>query len=113
MDSSAAWHGARIILGQVSPESPGIFDFIMELYALCSGDWGSLTGQDGITSKELSAFLEYAATFLSNIGNYYVRLLSSTLVACPMGPSPNMLVFYRVLGIRSLSQTLVQIPCRS
>ena len=45
----------------------------MELYASCSGDWKSLIEDHGMTKKELEAFLDYVATFLSNIGNYYVR----------------------------------------
>ncbi|KFY81724.1 hypothetical protein V500_11143 [Pseudogymnoascus sp. VKM F-4518 (FW-2643)] len=69
--SRAAWHGTKIILRQVSPESIPIFDFIMELYASCCGNWKSLVGEDGITSHDCAAFLRYAATFLSNIGNYY------------------------------------------
>ncbi|ELR06233.1 hypothetical protein GMDG_02028 [Pseudogymnoascus destructans 20631-21] len=69
--SRAAWHGTKIILRQVSPESIAIFDFIMELYASCGGDWKSLVGEGGITSQDCAAFLRYAATFLSNIGNYY------------------------------------------
>ncbi|PMB73148.1 putative dipeptidyl peptidase 3 [Beauveria bassiana] len=51
----ASWHGSRIIMRQVSAESPDIFDFIMDL----------------ITDGELQAFLEYAGTFLCNLGNYY------------------------------------------
>ncbi|KAI9771636.1 MAG: hypothetical protein M1840_001851 [Geoglossum simile] len=69
--SRAAWHGTRIILRQVSPESIGIFDFIMELHASCSGNWSVMLEENGITPEEGKAFLEYAATFLSNIGNYY------------------------------------------
>ncbi|KAH8813356.1 peptidase family M49-domain-containing protein [Xylogone sp. PMI_703] len=69
--SRAAWHGTRIILRQVSVESVGIFDLIMELYNFCSGNWNVFLGGDGITRDELGAFLDYAATFLSNIGNYY------------------------------------------
>jgi dipeptidyl-peptidase-3 len=74
--ASAAWHGTRIILRQVSPESIGIFDFILELYGSCSGDWKLLVEENGITSHECDAFLNYAAIFLSNIGNYYVSLLA-------------------------------------
>ncbi|KAJ3521737.1 hypothetical protein NM208_g13157 [Fusarium decemcellulare] len=66
----AAWYGTRIILLQVSPESPDIFDFILELHRTCSGDWRSLIGPD-VSSEDLQAFLTYAATFLSNVGNYY------------------------------------------
>lgn len=38
----AAWAGTRIILAQVSPESVGIFDFILRAYDACKGDWDSL-----------------------------------------------------------------------
>lgn len=68
----AAWHGSRIIMRQVSPESPGIFDFIMDLYHACDGKWDTLVTQSNITSEELERFLEYAAMFLCNLGNYYV-----------------------------------------
>ncbi|KAK4203675.1 dipeptidyl peptidase [Triangularia verruculosa] len=67
----AAWFGARIILEQVSPESRPIFDFIIELYRTCSGDWDAVTGQAGIERQHLQQFLTYAATLLSNVGNYY------------------------------------------
>ncbi|KAM4056900.1 peptidase family M49 domain-containing protein [Hirsutella rhossiliensis] len=46
----AAWHGSRIIM---------------------SGDWDSLVTQCGILPEELEAFLEYAGTFLCNLGNFY------------------------------------------
>lgn len=69
---SAAWHGTRVILRQVSAESLDIFDFILELYASCSGDWRKPLAC-GISSQELSSFVDYAATFLSNVGNYYVQ----------------------------------------
>ncbi|KAF2678548.1 peptidase M49, dipeptidyl-peptidase III [Lentithecium fluviatile CBS 122367] len=67
----AAWHGSRIILRQVSPESDDVFDFIIELYRSCSGDWDALVAEGSISQGECDALLDYAATFLSNIGNYY------------------------------------------
>ncbi|KAM3507740.1 hypothetical protein MY11210_007020 [Beauveria gryllotalpidicola] len=67
----AGWHGSRIIMRQVSSESPDIFDFIMDLYRACDGQWSRLVTQCNITDQELQAFLEYAATFLCNLGNYY------------------------------------------
>ncbi|KAI9846535.1 MAG: hypothetical protein M1837_003956 [Sclerophora amabilis] len=67
----AAWHGTRIILRQVSPESAPIFDFILELYRVCDGDWSGLARQTEVSSVDLSHFLEFAAVFLANIGNYY------------------------------------------
>jgi dipeptidyl-peptidase III len=68
----AAWHGTRIILHQVSPEAIGIFDFILELHNDCSGNWSKLVSDSGVAEKQLEHFLLYAATFLSNMGNYYV-----------------------------------------
>ncbi|KAI1260484.1 peptidase family M49-domain-containing protein [Xylariaceae sp. FL1019] len=67
----AAWHGARIILQQVSPESPLIFDFIIGLHESCDGDWRQLAAGDVVTRDDVDAFLRYAATFLSNVGNYF------------------------------------------
>ncbi|KAF2811393.1 peptidase M49, dipeptidyl-peptidase III [Mytilinidion resinicola] len=56
---------------QVSPESPDIFDFIMDLHHACGGKWDTLVTQCKITSEELASFLEYAAMFLCNLGNFY------------------------------------------
>lgn len=56
----------------MSPESIGIFDFILEVYSTCSGDWEKLAKDSEVNTTEIAAFLEYSATFLSNIGNYYV-----------------------------------------
>jgi len=72
----AAWHGSRIVMRQVSPESPDIFDFIMDLYHACNGEWKTLVAQCKITSEELASFLEYAAMFLCNLGNFYVSWAS-------------------------------------
>ncbi|KAI1462265.1 dipeptidyl peptidase III [Annulohypoxylon moriforme] len=69
--SRAAWSGTRIILRQVSPESIQIFDFILELHKSCDGNWNQISKTDGITEEDLGEFLQYAANFLSNIGNYY------------------------------------------
>ncbi|KAM7195973.1 Peptidase family M49 domain containing protein [Rhypophila sp. PSN 637] len=66
----AAWYGSRIIMRQVSAESPRIFDFIINLHSACNGDWESLLSS-GISSEELGNFLEYAGMFLCNLGNYY------------------------------------------
>ena len=57
---------------QVSPESPIIFDFILELYRSVSGDWETLVRNGIVEAEECEAFLDYAARFLSNVGNYYV-----------------------------------------
>ncbi len=80
----AAWHGSRIIMRQVSPESPGIFDFIMDLYEACGGKWDILVAQCNITPGELASFLEYAATFLCNLGNFYVSQEFNTLFSASL-----------------------------
>jgi len=36
------------------------------------GDWVSLANQAGVSMVDMRHFLEYAAIFLANIGNYYV-----------------------------------------
>jgi dipeptidyl-peptidase III len=69
----AAWFGARIILKQVSPEASAIFDFIVEIHKTCTGHWWALADRLGINHDQVTAFIDYAATFLSNIGNYYGR----------------------------------------
>ncbi|KAL5332916.1 dipeptidyl peptidase III [Aspergillus crustosus] len=69
--AKAAWRGTRIILRQVSPEANGIFDFIISLYRSCKGDWERIATDANIEIDELSSFLDYAALFLSNIGNYF------------------------------------------
>ena len=66
----AAFLGTRVTLRQVSPESEPIFDFIVLLYAECRGDWKSLVEKTGVSEDEVSGFLEYAAQFLGNCGNY-------------------------------------------
>lgn len=68
----AAWLGTRIILRQVSSESEPIFDFIIQLYHSCDGNWEELSDRLGIPDNDLMSFLDFAAMFLGNIGNYYV-----------------------------------------
>ena len=67
---SAAFLGYRIILRQVSPESEGIYDFIMSLYQVHNGDWKQLQAETKISDQTLQQFLQYAAQFLGNAGNY-------------------------------------------
>jgi dipeptidyl-peptidase-3 len=45
----AAWHGSRITMRQVSPESPAIFNFIADLYRAYDGQWETLVEQCSIT----------------------------------------------------------------
>ncbi|EPS45026.1 hypothetical protein H072_992 [Dactylellina haptotyla CBS 200.50] len=69
--SRAAWNGARIIMDQVSAESTSIFDLIMELHNVSEGDWTEYGEDQGVEEVHVVKFLEYAAIFLHNIGNYF------------------------------------------
>jgi dipeptidyl-peptidase-3 len=66
----ASLAGNRIVLRQVSPESEHIYDFILALHKSADGDWKALAEKVGVDEQGLSAFLQYAAQFLGNSGNY-------------------------------------------
>ncbi|EEQ28450.1 dipeptidyl-peptidase 3 [Microsporum canis CBS 113480] len=68
--SRAAFQGTRITLRQVSPESEPIYDLIISLYNTCKGDWKALATKTNTSPENLQFFLEYAAQFLGNCGNY-------------------------------------------
>ena len=55
---------------QVSPESEAIYDFILSLHKASGGDWKSLAEKAGVSEADLTSFLNYAAQFLGNCGNY-------------------------------------------
>ncbi|KAI0893450.1 dipeptidyl peptidase III [Annulohypoxylon nitens] len=65
----ACWHGSRIMLRQTSPESEGIFNFILELHKACGGKWNQFCNS-GISQEYLDAWLEFCGMFLSSLGNY-------------------------------------------
>ena len=67
---SASWAGTRICLRQVSPESEHIYDMIVELHRHCNGSWKLLSKSSGLSHQELDHFLNYAAQFLGNNGNF-------------------------------------------
>lgn len=58
------------MLRQISPESEAIYDFILSLHEASGGNWASLAEKAGVSEKDLTSFLEYAAMFLGNNGNY-------------------------------------------
>ena len=60
---------------QVSPESPGIFDLILDLHRACGGQWDTLVTRCDITSEDLDSFLEYAGTFLCNLRYLYASVV--------------------------------------
>jgi hypothetical protein len=68
--SRAAFTGTRITLRQVSPESEPIYDFIIELYKSSNSDWKAVQQKAGISDEDLQHFLQDAAQFLGNCGNY-------------------------------------------
>ena len=63
----------------MSPESESILDFILELFQIAGGSWTKVVDQANISAVELEQFLNYAAVFLANIGNYYVRNLEQDI----------------------------------
>ena len=68
----AVWHGSRIVMRQTSPESEGIYDFILELHIGCGGQWSRLCDDHGARQEDVDALLEFSAQFLAHLGNYYV-----------------------------------------
>ncbi|KAJ6031643.1 hypothetical protein N7540_002375 [Penicillium herquei] len=49
----------------------------MDLHKVCTGRWIDWIADGTVTQLELSAFLDYAAIFLNNIGNYFVSTSSN------------------------------------
>ncbi|KAL2816147.1 peptidase family M49-domain-containing protein [Aspergillus granulosus] len=68
--SRAAFEGTRVTLRQVSPESEPIYDMILALHRACDGKWPELASKTNVSEENLRFFLEYAAQFLGNCGNY-------------------------------------------
>ncbi|KAL9578892.1 MAG: hypothetical protein Q9212_005427 [Teloschistes hypoglaucus] len=81
--SRAAFRGTRIVLRQVSPESEGIFDFIITLHKSCNGNWSKLQKEAGLGDEALQSFLNYATQFLGNLGNYKGFGDSKFIPRCP------------------------------
>lgn len=68
--SRAAFHGTRVTLAQVSPESVSIYDLIIAIHKGCNGDYKKLAADTGAGDDAVRQWLEYAAQFLGNCGNY-------------------------------------------
>lgn len=68
--SRAALAGIRIVLRQLCPEAESIYDFIITLHKAGGGNYESLAQNAGIDQTQLTAYLDYAAQFLGNSGNY-------------------------------------------
>lgn len=65
--SRASHFGTRVVLRQVSPESESIYDLILNIHGGLQGDYKNLKNVD---PEDIQCYLEYAAQFLSNLGNY-------------------------------------------
>ena len=63
---------------QVSPESTHIYELIIEVYRACGGDWLKCAAMTSVSSKDVQDFVQYAALFLGNVGNYYVSWSESS-----------------------------------
>ncbi|KAI0842081.1 putative dipeptidylpeptidase III [Hypoxylon sp. FL0890] len=81
--SRASFQGSRIVARQISPESEPIFDFILALHKSSGGDWKALQAKAGISDEDLGHFLQYAAQFLGNNGNYKSFGDSKFIPRCP------------------------------
>ena len=68
--SIASFAGTRALYKQTSFESEHIHDLIVELHNHCKGDWKSLQQQTNVSAEEIRHFLNYAAQFLGNGGNF-------------------------------------------
>ena len=68
--SRASFHGTRVTLAQVSPESPLIYDLILALHRACGGNYKKLSSDTSVSTCDVTLWLEYAAQFLGNTGNY-------------------------------------------
>ncbi|KAI9903085.1 hypothetical protein N3K66_002437 [Trichothecium roseum] len=99
--SKASFAGTRIVLRQLSPESEPIYDLIISLHKSCNGDWTALGKKAGVEEQEVTYFLEYAAMFLGNTGNYksfgdskFIPRCSDKSVAALASTSPEAAKFY-------------------
>lgn len=86
--SRGALAGTRINLRQVSPESEGVYDFILALHKACNGrvfaaqntnqfqlmlftgNYKELQKTSALSEDDIKDYLNYAAQFLGNTGNY-------------------------------------------
>lgn len=81
--SQASWMGSKVVLNQVSTESPVLFDLFMLLFTSSSVEQvqDSVVPKGGeakkmkttavkVNEKDFQHFLEYVATFFNNMGNY-------------------------------------------
>ena len=67
----ASWAGGLIALIQASPESPTIFAGLTELFCACNAAaLEANCSAAGVSDMHFNAFMQYAASFYGNLGNY-------------------------------------------
>lgn len=108
----ACFAGTRIVLRQLSPEAESIYDLILALHRSCNGDWKALASKAGVEQAEVDHFLDYAAMFLGNMGNYksfgdskFIPRCSEKSVAALAATSPEASKFYEATGAPSSAPT--------
>lgn len=67
--SRASFHGSRICLRQASPHAEDIFDLLLAVFG-DKVDLAALKAASGVSDTAFGQFLDYAAQFLSNLGEY-------------------------------------------
>lgn len=60
--------GSRAVLKSVSNESNSIFDLVLAVHRSLNGDYE--TAKKETSEEDVTAYLEYASQFLSNLGNF-------------------------------------------
>ncbi|KAI5950660.1 YOL057W [Candida theae] len=72
--SRASYHGTRAVLDSVSPESPIIYDLILLIHEKLDTPRSNEEYIDRLSgaleAQDVTYYLEYAAQFLGNVGNY-------------------------------------------
>ncbi|CAD1813394.1 Peptidase M49 family protein [Candida parapsilosis] len=75
--SRASFHGSRAVLDSVSPESPVIYDLILRVHEKLDKPHSNQeyidklsTSSSSLDKQDVTYYLEYAAQFLDNLGNY-------------------------------------------
>jgi dipeptidyl-peptidase-3 len=79
--NTACWHGTSVCSAQVSAESPTILKFLFTLFSNNSVT-DLRAAAKGVDADEFEKFLEYAALFYVNMGNYKSFGDSKFIPAC-------------------------------
>jgi len=94
----ASWAGARIILGQWTPYTEKLYDFLTLTFSENGtiADTNALKAKSGLTDDEWDRLLEFASQSLSNLANYksfgftkFVPRISQAKFSAVVENSPN------------------------